>query len=315
MKARTPLRVSIGLPVYNGENYLASTLNSLLAQTYGDFEVVVCDNASTDGTQDICREFAARDRRVRYFRNPHNIGAAPNHNRCFELSRGEYFKWSAHDDLCAPTFLEKCVAALDRDPTAVLSCPEILYIDAAGEVVGESPYNRALATGSLLPEERFCSLLLGGCMNFQIFGLMRAAALRRTPLQGGYDAADQVLLARMALLGRFHEIPEGLLFYRLHAGQSINLGHDPVAYSVWFDPANEGRILFPHWRYFAEYWKALREADLSLRARARCYVELTRWFRWSSKRLRQDLKGAARIARRHLGAGRQSARAEADSTP
>lgn len=309
MSVLTPPRVSIGLPVYNGENFLALTLDSLLTQTYQDFEIIICDNASTDATQQICRAYAESDPRVRYYRNTCNIGAAPNFNRTFKLSRGEYFKWSAHDDLCAPTFLEKCVAALDADASAVLCCSEILYIDAAGEVIGESPYNRALATGSPRPEERFCSLMLSGCMNFTIFGLIRAEALRRTPLQGSYDAADQILLARLALLGRFHEIPEGLFFYRLHAGQSINLGHDPVAYSVWFDPANKGRILFPHWRYFAEYWKAVQEADLSLRARTYCYVELARWFRWSTRRLAQDLKGAARLIQRRYFSGKHPAHA------
>lgn len=305
MRTHTPPRVSIGLPVYNGENYLAATLDSLLAQTYTDFELIICDNASTDSTSDICRSYAARDPRIRYYRNAKNLGAAPNYNRTFELAVGKYFKWSAHDDLCAPTFLERCVAALDGDPRVVLACPEILYIDAAGNVIGESPYNRKLPTDSPRPEERFCSLMLSGCMNFQCFGLMRAHALRRTPLLGGYDAADQVLLARLALLGPFREITEPLFYYRLHAGQSINLGHDPVAYSVWFDPANKGRILLPHWRYFSEYWKSVLAADLSLTGRLRCHVELARWFRWSARRLWSDLRPAARQFRKKYLSGEQ----------
>ena len=97
-------RVSLGFPVYNGERYLAAALDSLLGQTFRDLEVVICDNASTDRTAELCAAYAARDARVRYHRNPTNLGAAPNFNRTFELSRGEYFKWAAHDDVCAPTF-------------------------------------------------------------------------------------------------------------------------------------------------------------------------------------------------------------------
>ena len=119
----TPIipRVTIGLPVYNGQNYLVETLESLLAQTYTDFELVISDNASTDRTEAICRQYAAGDARIRYYRNDENIGASANYNRAFELGRGEYFKWAAHDDLLAPTYLERCVEVLDANPDVVLA--------------------------------------------------------------------------------------------------------------------------------------------------------------------------------------------------
>src|SRR3954470_1068595 len=98
MSERRP-RVSIGLPVYNGQRFLAPAVSSLLAQTFADFELVICDNASTDDTEAICRRFAERDPRVRYHRNEQNVGAAPNFNRALALSTGQYFKWAAHDDL------------------------------------------------------------------------------------------------------------------------------------------------------------------------------------------------------------------------
>lgn len=89
---RQALRVSIGLPVYNGEQYLAKALDSLLAQTFTDFEVIISDNASTDRTSEICAAYLERDPRIRYYRNQQNIGAAPNFNRTFELATGMYFK-------------------------------------------------------------------------------------------------------------------------------------------------------------------------------------------------------------------------------
>ncbi len=113
-------RVSVGLPVYNGENFIKDALDSILAQTFEDFELIISDNASTDGTQQICRQYTSKDQRIRYIRNDGNIGASKNFNQVFELSSGEYFKWIAHDDLCAPEFLERCVEVLDQDPSIVL---------------------------------------------------------------------------------------------------------------------------------------------------------------------------------------------------
>src|SRR3989337_590294 len=112
--------VSIGLPVFNGEKYLRQALDSILAQTYQDFELIISDNASTDKTQQICREYVKKDSRIRYYRNKRNLGATRNHNRVFELSCGEYFKWASHDDLLAPEFLSRCVSVLDQDHSIVL---------------------------------------------------------------------------------------------------------------------------------------------------------------------------------------------------
>ena len=113
-------KVSIGLPVYNGEPFLSETIDAILAQTFKDFELIICDNASTDDTERICRRYAARDKRISYYRQHHNIGAAGNFNRVFNLSSGEYFKWAAHDDLIAPEYLARCVEILERDRSVVL---------------------------------------------------------------------------------------------------------------------------------------------------------------------------------------------------
>ena len=99
-------RLSVGLPVYNGENYLAESLEALLGQSYEDFELIISDNASTDGTADICRRYGKQDSRIRYIRQPRNIGLAPNHNFVFEQSRGEFFKWAAADDLYGRDLLQ-----------------------------------------------------------------------------------------------------------------------------------------------------------------------------------------------------------------
>src|SRR4051812_3303201 len=137
-------RVSIGVPVYNGDRFLAATLDSILAQTFSDFEVAIVDNASTDRTAEISRAYAARDPRIQYRRNVVNIGAMRNFNLAFRLARGAYFKWWAADDLCRPTFLARCVDALDANPSAVLAYTRAVRIDEHGRTL--ATYDGALGS-------------------------------------------------------------------------------------------------------------------------------------------------------------------------
>src|SRR6266850_1186232 len=137
MRLRMGPRVSIGLPVYNGERYVEETLDSLLAQTYEDFELIICDNDSGDRTQEICQSYAAKDRRIRYGRNPTNLGAAKNYRLTFELSSGEYFRWATCDDLFAPTSLERCIEVLDRELSTVLVYPKTKLIDDRGRIISD----------------------------------------------------------------------------------------------------------------------------------------------------------------------------------
>ena len=125
-------RVSIGLPVYNGERWLSQSVESILAQSFTDFELVICDNASTDGTEAICRGFAGRDERVRYLRNARNIGGMRNATLVFEQARGEYFRWAAHDDVCEPTLIERLVEVLDDHPEVVAAVSPSISIDGDG---------------------------------------------------------------------------------------------------------------------------------------------------------------------------------------
>ena len=210
-------RVSIGLPVYNGEEYLAIAIDSLLAQTFADFELIVSDNASTDRTPEICREYAARDSRVQYSRQAVNRGAAWNFNRTFESARGEYFKWHAHDDVCAPTLLERCVEMLDRDRSRVLCFARWMAIDHNGEFVPDDaaswcPGSSASANGSHdrncglsseSPSRRVRAILLQSVWMFEQFGLMALSTVATTGGMRGYYMSDWVFLVEMALRGGF----------------------------------------------------------------------------------------------------------------
>ena len=133
MNATTSPKVTIGLPVYNSERYLSESLDSLLGQTYRDFILIINDNASTDGTAEICQRYVEADPRIRYFRNDINIGNPRNFNRVFELTTTPYLKWSTADDYWAPTFLEKAIKVMEQDPTIVLCYPQAILVDANGE--------------------------------------------------------------------------------------------------------------------------------------------------------------------------------------
>ncbi|MBB1252147.1 glycosyltransferase family 2 protein [Streptomyces sp. OF3] len=272
-----PPRLSIGLPVYNGEEYLAEALDALLGQTYEDFELVVSDNASTDGTRDICRKYAAGDSRVRYLRLPRNIGAAPNHNFVFTQCRGELFKWASHDDLYARDLLRRCVEALDERPETILAHSGQAVIDGEGRV--KVPYAYGLATDSPHPPERFRSLLFepGGD---DFYGVMRADVLRRVKPHDSYHHADRTFVAEITLHGPFHQVPELLYFRRDHPTRAERANPGKRARCVNLDPRRAG-VLHPTPRLLAEYVggfvSAIRRAPLSSADRRACYRHLAAW--------------------------------------
>jgi glycosyltransferase involved in cell wall biosynthesis len=273
-------RVSIGMPVYNGENYLRESLTSILSQTFQDFELIISDNASTDSTETICREYAAKDGRVRYYRNDNNIGAGPNHNRVFELARGEYFKWAAYDDICAPDFLSKAVATLDSNPRCVLCYARAVIVDKHGNKIRD--YNEELNLPFSAPHERFrhyhdaFSYDFGRCN--PIYGLIKTSVLKKTPLIASYTASDMILLGELALYGEFNELSEPLFFRRYHekgSGPSSEWRNDK--YASWFDPKNRGKIFFPRWRWFFEYLRAVGRVKMDIREKLLCYFEMIKW--------------------------------------
>lgn len=268
-------RVSIGLPVYNGEPFLAAAIDALLAQTFTDFELIISDNASTDGTEAICRERAARDRRIVYVRFPVNRGATYNFNHVLELARGEYFKWAAHDDLHEPEFLERCVDVLDRHPDVVLAFTGLVDID---EHDARRPFDSpALRWNSTRPNVRFRALANPHHRCESVFGVMRADVLRRTFLMSDYAGCDRVLLAQIALLGRFHEVPEPLFVHREHKGRSTRAYKDSQTRTPWFNPSRAGKPMYPHVKMLRNYARAAIEADVSIIDKIACLAMLVPW--------------------------------------
>lgn len=304
----TEPRLSIGLPVHNGERYLRQALESILGQTFSDFELLIGDNASTDATEVICKEFVERDDRVRYFRHAENLGAAPNWNSLFEMARAKYFKWMACDDLYDPRFLERCVEALDADPDVVLAFSRVNRIDEHGRVVGRyDKYDNSLRITSKSPSTRFGDAICiqHGC--YANFGVMRSSVLRQTPLHGSYEGSDRNLLAEMALRGRWHQDAEYLFDRRDHPNAYASVRRpDRIG---WFDSTRREDITFPHWRNLREYMRSVRSVPLSSGDRIRCWLQFARWLigpRWYRQHWLQLLgdlgRGATAVVSRRLQA-------------
>jgi len=274
--------LSIGLPVYNGARLLEECLDSILGQSFRDFELIISDNASTDETGEICRRYAERDGRVRYFRQPQNLGAAKNYDFTFYQATGTYFKWHAHDDLLGPGYLEKTITVLEERPElAGATCQTKLidqhsrplvwdperqrYVDPDGFAYGFDDQRWHLAE---TPVERFRGIVRHNYWNFEIFGIYRREYMANSGLHLPFYGSDKVFIAEMSLYGKLVFVPEPLFERRCHPDASERLGERQQ--TRWIDP---NRRFLPFYRQFqavAAYERALRRAPLSFGERWAC---------------------------------------------
>ncbi|MBM4089312.1 MAG: glycosyltransferase family 2 protein [Planctomycetes bacterium] len=269
MSEREP-KVSVGMPVYNGERFLEAAIQSVLAQTCHDLELVISDNASTDGTEAICRHYAASDARVRYERNTENRGASWNYSRVVHAARGEYFKWAACDDLCHPELLERCIQRLEDDRSAVLCFPRCAFIDQDGNQLGEilaSLGERGLDSPS--PAARYHAALRHLVWCSEMYGVARSEALRKTRLMGPFAGAEKVVLVELALIGRFVQTPHILFFFRQHETQYSEMSTGDQA--TWMTgkktrPWAVPRLVRNYW----EYAKMVPRARISASQKLLC---------------------------------------------
>lgn len=313
-------KVSIGLPVYNGEQYIRQALKSLMTQDFKDFEIIISDNASTDGTAEICKSYLSKDKRVRYYRNETNIGAAPNYRRVFELAQGEFFKWFACDDLCFRTFLSRCHAAIDSAPAdVVLVYPLCEFIGESGQIL-PGPSDR-IESMSERPHRRLARVIRRVSGGGPLWGLIRANYLRQTLLTSSVAYWDDLVLAELSLLGKILEIPEVLLQVRCYPGNAVAVAsqgqgstvvlnpfkanrktrrnllkwNDPSAADRWIWLSNNGERCW-------EYLKRVHHVPLPVVEKAMCYLTVPAVFYWTR------FKTVGGAWRRKLGIPRVSIR-------
>jgi len=284
------------LPVYNGERFLPEALDSLLGQSFQDFELIVSDNASTDSTAHICRMYAARDGRIRYIRNETNVGVYRNCNAAFHAANGEYFKLAAADDLCDPRLLAACVDVLDRDPSVVATYSKTRFIGEDGNSLGLRDPGWHLMSDS--PLERMRYVIWSGHWVNVFFGLSRCSALAKTRLFPLYAGGDCRLLGELSLRGKFFEIAEYLFFRRIHAAASSQ--NPDLEWQSRFYKGRPGRVELPFWHICLDHISTILRADLSAHDKVSCLGMVAGRMRSGKRQLFEELRRAAKYLYRRL---------------
>lgn len=283
-----PPSISIGLPVYNGARFLPQALESLLGQSFSDIELIVSDNASSDSTQNICTEYAARDARIRYVRQNVNIGAMRNWNFVAKQARGKYFKWSSASDYCAPDMLARCFAAMEAESDIVLCYGQTCLVDQeTGEL---TEYSGNIELMEDRPHERFSKLCGSLKLNNAYGGLIRTDALHRTKLNRLYSGGDIILMAELALMGRFRLLPQTLLYRRMGRETSSNeLSASDLA--VFLDPQKTHNLDLLHFSTHLGYLGAVLRAPINPLEKLKTLALVCRHAAWDRENLMAELRG------------------------
>ena len=285
-------RLTIGMPVYNGERFIREALDSVLAQTYTDFELLIADNASDDATPDIIAEYAAADPRIRHVRHDRNLGSAGNFNSVLAAADTELFKWVASDDLHAPTHFERCVTTLDERPELIGAHTRTMRIDEQSRLIKPEKYH--IHTDGPSPHVRFRNVIAKPHSCFSCFAVFRTDVMKKTAGMKPYPGSDRVFLAEIALHGPTLEVPDYLLFRRVHSGSHSALPDLDEADKVHFwagdapegatddtddatdaatDGETDGEPTVPH--LHTEYLELTDKVPLDAAERQRCRREVT----------------------------------------
>lgn len=256
-----PPRVAIGLPVFNGEEWLQNSIESILDQTFTDIELLISDNASMDGTSAICEKYCSKDNRVRYIRNSENVGIFRNFDLAFLRTNSMYFKWCAVGDKCENTFIEKAVEILDRQS-------DVALVHSKAAALGETsidPYSMSaeLNLTEDSPAVRYRRYLTHVRLNNVMFGLIRSDVLRQTALNRVFHASDVCMMAELTLRGKFVEIPEVLFFRRMDADTSTIL-KNPEDTLQFFSKEPKSPTSLWHWKVSLALVSRLVNSPVSL---------------------------------------------------
>ncbi len=279
-------RIAIGMPVYNGERYLEETLDTVLKQTYYDFALIISDNASTDRTEEICRDFASKDSRIDYIRNPINLGASQNYKRCFDPAQSEYFRWQNADDPIESTLLERCIKILDEYPDVVLAYGKSKIIDEHG--VFTEDYDDNLDLPQDRASDRFLAFTRNVGLQNLMYGLIRREQLANTALLGNYVSSDINLIGELTLYGKFKEIPVHLFNRRMHPEASSWDRKDDERQREFWAPS-KGKMVMQTWRSNYEYYKAVLKAPIPTKEKGiLSYYQLKRAY-WLKEPMKNEL--------------------------
>ena len=290
-------RVTIGLPVRNGQEHIGRAIESVLAQDYTDFEMVVCDNVSDDSTAEIVRGYAARDSRIKFHENERNIGQLGNMNRVFGLGSGEFFRWMGDDDWLEPDYLSKGVEYLDRDQDIIAVSTYIRYFDDDGnDFYAEYKGERC---DSPEAHRRFDRMLWFSRADYRYYdphyNLYRRSAMQKTQLLRYTYRPDALLAAELALVGPVGHIPECLSHRR-----RVPSGYDdPALLYRRNNPGYEDALRPSLSRLCANYDALVSAAPLTASQKAACRYAIVRFYLSRGRALLETR--ARNVARRMPG--------------
>jgi len=268
--------LTIGLPVYNGAKYLDSALTAILAQDFGDFRLIISDNASTDSTLEICRYYEARDRRITLLCSDSNRGAMWNWRRVLAAADSTYFKWAAHDDICHPTMFRRCMDIFHRsDPSVALVYPKAAFIDETGATLpfDISSHWDSIYTHAARPHVRLTRVLFANLFGQPLYGIIKSSVLTQSlPYGLGCVAPDWIKLAEIAMLGTISEVPDVLFYLRYHKDNCTKRHSHWRDLIRWHDPHSRRALLYvpKHVAIVIEYLRAIRYLPLSPMDRVLC---------------------------------------------
>ena len=267
-------KVSIGILVWNGEDFIKLALDSLLAQDFKDFEIIISDNASTDNTEKICEEYIKKDRRIKYIKQKENIGSDKNFSFVLDESSGEYFMWASYDDLWEPSYISEMIRVLDNNKSVVLASCIKDEIDKNGNSIQTGPYyNGIFPKGTIFKK---VLKFLSKDMNVHLmYGLMRTSVIKKIHLPINFEkknrlnrgtyAIDTLVSFRLIFEGDFYIVNKVLFHHRLmRKDTDLYLKSQKKSDIILFFFSKVLKMFLNVHGYFAKVRGITSESDLNL---------------------------------------------------
>jgi len=292
-------RLTIGMPVFNDARFISESLSSVLAQEFSDFELIISDNGSTDGTSEICSDFAKHDARIRYERQPENRGAAWNFRRVLERASTEYFMWASSHDLLDSSLVRKCVALLDEDSNVVLVYARSRLIDREGQVVEPCMGDRIDLRGKeSIQRVRTIVRKLSTCN--MMYGVFRRVVLEKVRCDRPCIGPDHVMLLEIVILGEIAQIPDVLFRRREVRARATNPDEFHAAqYERLTGKRDPSALRWRYWRWYGEHIRSVLRSNVPITVRFRLTAHVAdAFFERHRKRLREESPLATRVLAR-----------------
>jgi glycosyltransferase involved in cell wall biosynthesis len=288
----SPELVTIGVPVYNGARYLRQCVDSLLSQTFGDFVLLISDNASTDGTREIAESYVKLDARVRYYRHSSNVGMYGNYEHLMRSADTRYLKIANADDFWAPTMIADAVSRLESDASIALCYPLMTKVDADGRPTEQYDYRLHLVEDD--PAVRFRRVLTEIRLINHLTGVIRTEAIRRTLPIPRITGFDRTLVAELSLYGKIFQLDEYHYFRRFHEQASSHLRGSEAHQVAYVLPAGAKALRFEAWRNHLGLLRRVARSPLHPVSKVSVSAWLLRRAAWDRRQLAMELVSAIR---------------------